>query len=61
MESMTKQDEPASRQKVETGPGTPSTTSVLAARKDVTVRVSVATPPTPENEELKEEGYGHGV
>ncbi len=61
MESMTKRDEPASAQKGETGQGAPSTTTVLAARKDVTVRVLVATPPASESEELKEDGYGHGV
>jgi hypothetical protein len=40
--------------------GAPATCAAHAMRKDVSVRVSV-TPPTPEPEELREHGYGHGV
>ena len=41
--------------------GAPSTASAQSSRKNVTVRVSVTPPATQEGEELKEEGYGHGV
>ena len=40
--------------------GSPSTSAAHAVRRDVSVRVSVRSP-QPEAEELREEGYGHGV
>jgi hypothetical protein len=41
-------------------PGAPPTYAAYASRKDVSVRVSVR-PVLVEAEELREEGYGHGV
>ncbi|HXG90672.1 MAG TPA: hypothetical protein VNJ02_20325 [Vicinamibacterales bacterium] len=43
------------------GQGKPSTHTALSVRKDVTVRVSVARSQGAEGDELKEDGYGHGV
>ena len=61
MNSMASQKEPAKRGEQPTDRGVPSTYAAHAVRKDVTVRVSL-TPPSPqEAEELKEDGYGHGV
>ena len=39
--------------------GAPPTHAAQAVRKDVSVRVLVTSPPEPE--ELREDGYGHGV
>ena len=61
MQGTTKGTQPGSRPQPAAGPGTPATTTVQAVRKDVTVRLSLAPPPAAETEELKEEGYGHGV
>jgi hypothetical protein len=61
MQGTTKGTQPADRPQPAPGPGTPATTTVQAVRKDVTVRLSLASPPTPDAEELKEDGYGHGV
>jgi hypothetical protein len=41
-------------------PGAPATYAVWALRKDFSVRVSVRSVVT-DAEELREEGYGHGV
>jgi hypothetical protein len=41
--------------------GAPPTVAAHAVRKDVTVRVSLKQQAPPEGEELREEGYGHGV
>jgi hypothetical protein len=40
--------------------GAPATYAAHAVRRDVSVRVSVRAP-SPESEELREDGYGHGV
>ena len=61
MQTMTKRDEPMKRPQPPAGRGRPSTASARAARKDVTVRVSVTTAAALDAEELKEDGYGHGV
>jgi hypothetical protein len=60
MHAPTKPDEPARRPS--TGPerGAPPTHAAHAVRKDISVRVSVKTPAV-EPEEIREEGYGHGV
>ena len=42
-------------------PGAPPTYAAYASRKDVSVRVSVRALLVAESEELREEGYGHGV
>jgi hypothetical protein len=60
METTKKRDEPAERPQKPPERGAPATYAAHAMRKDVTVRVSV-TAPTPEPEELRELGYGHGV
>lgn len=59
MQSATKPTPPAKRQPT-AGHGSPST-AALSARKDAPVRVPVPPPPYPEAEELREDGYGHGV
>ena len=60
MKMPTKPQDPAARQ--QTGPerGAPTTYAAHAVRKNVAVRVLVK-PTTPESEELREHGYGHGV
>jgi hypothetical protein len=60
METSKKADEPAKPPQKTPERGAPATYAAHAMRKDVTVRVSVAAP-TPEPEELREHGYGHGV
>ncbi len=60
MQGTTKQDEPAKRPTPAQGRGTPSTGTVQSVRKDVTARLSVP-PASPETDEIKEHGYGHGV
>lgn len=61
MTGATKRDEPGKGSPPPPGRGTPPTAAVQATRKDVTVRVFLAAQPVPDSEELKEEGYGHGV
>ena len=61
MQTMTKRDETQRGPRPPAGRGAPSTASAQPSRKNVTVRVSVTPPATQEGEELKEEGYGHGV
>jgi hypothetical protein len=41
--------------------GAPATYAAYASRKDVSVRVSVKALLVAEADELREEGYGHGV
>lgn len=55
-----KRDEPAQRPQPTPRRGAPATFAAHAVRRDLTVRVSVQAP-TPEPEELLEQGYGHGV
>lgn len=61
MQSTSKRDEPSQRPQPPQGKGMPSTTQVQSVRKDVTVRLSLATPSPAEADELQEKGYGHGV
>jgi hypothetical protein len=61
MRTTTKRDEPSQRADAAKKRGAPPTYAAHAVRKDVTVRVSVKSPQTPETEELREHGYGHGV
>ncbi len=60
METPTKREEPATPPRAQCEQGTPSTCAAYAERKNVSVRVTVG-PGHPEPEELREEGYGHGV
>jgi hypothetical protein len=61
MELPAKRPEPANESPERTpATGAPSTDAAYATRKDLSVRVSVRSVPM-EAEELKEEGYGHGV
>ncbi len=59
MQRVTQPTEPAKRQPTASH-GSPST-AALSARKDAPVRVPAPPPPHPESEELREDGYGHGV
>jgi hypothetical protein len=61
METPAKRQEPARPLERPAAPGAPATYAAYASRKDVSVRVSVRSPLVPEAEELREEGYGHGV
>ena len=74
MKTTTKRDEPAKRgdragsqaRPPRVGPGAPergapATHAAHAVRKDVTVRVSLQPPTPPDGDELREDGYGHGV
>ena len=61
MEPPAKQQEPAKRYERRAAPGAPATYAAYASRKDVSVRVSVRALLVTEAEELREEGYGHGV
>jgi hypothetical protein len=60
MQMTPRRDEPSKR--LPKGPerGAPPTYAAHAFRKDLSVRVLVKTN-TPEPEELREHGYGHGV
>jgi hypothetical protein len=60
MQRYTKRDEPVKRPSSRPERGAPATYAAHALRKDVSVRVFV-TPKTPDHEELREPGYGHGV
>ena len=60
MDLPAKRQEPAEPHERPMAPGAPPTYAAYASRKDVSVRVSV-TPVLVEAEELREEGYGHGV
>lgn len=61
MKPAPKQDEPAKRTTAAPERGAPPTYAAHATRKDLTVRVSLRVPPSAENDELGEHGYGHGV
>lgn len=54
-------EESAKRTATEPDCGRPATWSACAAKKDLVVRVRIAQVVWPETEELREEGYGHGV
>jgi hypothetical protein len=61
METPTRQQEPAKPPERPSAPGAPATYAAYAWRKNVSVRVSVRSLLAAEGEELREEGYGHGV
>jgi hypothetical protein len=56
----TKREEPAKRRQPAPEQGAPASHAAHAVRKNVAVRVLVK-PTTVESEELREDGYGHGV
>jgi hypothetical protein len=58
--SPTRRDEPSKRQEPSQERGVPASYAAHAFRKNLSVRVMVK-PPSPETEELREHGYGHGV
>ena len=60
MQMPPKRDEPAKRPQPAPQRGAPSSYAAHAERKNVSVRVRVR-PTTPDSEELREDGYGHGV
>ena len=60
MKTSTKRDDPAKRPEPAPQRGAPATYAAHAVRKNLAVRVRV-TPAVPEPEELREDGYGHGV
>jgi hypothetical protein len=60
MKMPTRPDQPAKRPQAGADRGVPPTYAAHAVRKDLSVRVLVK--PTPgEADELREDGYGHGV
>ena len=61
METPAERTEPAKRPEQSPAPGAPATCAAYASRKDVAVRVSVRPLPAGDAEELREDGYGHGV
>jgi hypothetical protein len=61
MKTSTRQDEPAKRPDPRPERGAPATYAAHAVRKNLAVRVLVTPPTAPESDELREEGYGHGV
>ena len=60
MQIPTKRDEAVQRPSTAPKRGAPATYAAHALRKDVSVRVFVVSK-TPDHEELREPGYGHGV
>ena len=60
MPTSTRRDEPSKSPQPSPERGAPATYAAHAVRKDLSVRVSVK-PASPEPEELREHGYGHGV
>jgi hypothetical protein len=60
MNMSSNREEPAKRAASGAERGAPATYAAHAFRKDLAVRVRVK-PTTPEAEELREHGYGHGV
>lgn len=54
-------EESAKRTAPEPDCGRPGTWAARAVKKDLVVRVRIAPVIWPETEELREEGYGHGV
>jgi hypothetical protein len=61
MEMPTRRQEPAKPPERPVAPGAPATYAAYASRKDVSGRVSVRSLLAAEGEELREDGYGHGV
>ena len=61
MEMPAERTEPAKRPQPSPAQGAPETYAAYASRKDVAVRVSVRPLPAGDAEELREDGYGHGV
>lgn len=60
MQTPTRRDEPSKRPQRSPERGVPASYAAHASRKDLAVRVLVK-PSSPEPEELREHGYGHGV
>jgi hypothetical protein len=60
MQMSTRREEPSNRPGKAPERGAPATYAAHAFRKNLAVRVLVK-PSRPEPEELREEGYGHGV
>jgi hypothetical protein len=60
MQTSTRRDDPSKGPAAPPERGAPATYAAHAFRKDVSVRVQVK-PSSPEPEELREPGYGHGV
>lgn len=60
MEAPTKRNQTADRPDPVPGRGAPATDAAHAVRKDLSARVYVK-PAAAEPDEIKEEGYGHGV
>ena len=60
MQKPTRRDEPSKRPEAPSERGAPDTYAAHAFRKNLAVRVMVKAP-SPEPEELREHGYGHGV
>lgn len=60
MKTTTRQDEPAKRPQPAPERGAPASGTAHAVRKNVAVRVVVRTN-SAESDELREDGYGHGV
>ena len=60
METQSQRPNPQSGPQPAPEKGAPATPAAHAVRREVSVRVSVRSPQT-EADELREEGYGHGV
>jgi hypothetical protein len=60
METQSQRPNPPSGPQPGPKQGAPATYAAHAVRRDVSVRVSVRSPQA-ETDELREEGYGHGV
>ena len=60
METQSQQRNPMPRPQAAPPKGAPATYAAHAVRRDVSVRVSVRAVQA-ESEELREDGYGHGV
>ena len=60
MQTPTRRDEPSKNPKPAPERGAPTTHAAHAGRKNLSVRVMVK-PASPEPDELREHGYGHGV
>jgi hypothetical protein len=59
--SSTQREESAKPTATEPDCGRPATWAARAVKKDLVVRVRIAPIVWPETEDLREEGYGHGV
>jgi hypothetical protein len=60
METQTERSKPAPTPQPTPPRGAPATNAAHAVRRDVSVRVWVRSPAA-ETDELREDGYGHGV